>query len=157
MGTAKLYTMGVPTAIIYAIGASLVLIFYGYRWFDKKTNEIPTWPPTINTCPDYLTYVKTLPGSGSGSGCVDMLGVSKNGSLVKVISSDLTGTAALAANKTFLYTSTNILQTKNPAVVLNICNICKEKGITWEGVFDGETCTGVANNAAAATNKGSCK
>lgn len=157
MGTTKLYPMGIPTAIIYAIGASLILIFYGYRWFDKKTNTTSTWPPTINTCPDYLTYVKSLPGTNL-PGCVDMLGVSKVGTLAKVLSSELTGTTALATDKTFLYTSTDIIETKNPAVVLAICTQCKTKGITWEGVFDGDTCTGVANNAAAATaNKGSCK
>ena len=155
MGTAKLYTMGVPTAIIYAIGASLVLIFYGYRWFDKKTNETPTWPPTLNTCPDYLTYITTLPGSGSGSGCVDMLGVSKNGILAKVLSTDLTGTTALAANKTFLATSKSA---KDTTTILQLCNLCKTAGLTWEGIFDGDTCVGAgSNSAASAANKASCK
>lgn len=159
MGVAKLFPMGTSTAIIYAIGVTMVLIFYGYRWFGDSANEASsTWPPTINTCPDYLTYVKTLPGTGSGSGCVDMLGVSKNGILVKVVDSDLTSTAALASNKTFLKTSKDIIGTKNPAVVKAICNLCRTKGLTWEGVFDGDTCTGVATNAAAAANSsgGSC-
>ena len=159
MGVAKLFPMGTSTAIIYAIGVTMVLIFYGYRWFGDSANEASsTWPPTINTCPDYLTYVKTLPGTGSGSGCVDMLGVSKNGMLVQVVDSDLTSTTALASNKTFLKTSKDIIGTKNPAVVKAICNLCRTKGLTWEGVFDGDTCTGVATNAAAAAKSsgGSC-
>jgi len=156
MGTAKLYTMGVPTAIIYAIGATMVLIFYGYRWFDKKTNKTSTWPPTINTCPDYLTYVKSLPGTNL-PGCVDMLGVSKNGTLKKIISTDLNGATALAADRTFLHTSKSIIETTNPAVIKGICQQCDAKGLTWEGVFDGDSCIGVSTNAAAAANKGSCK
>jgi len=159
MGVTKLFPMGTSTAIIYAIGSTMVLIFYGYRWFGDSANEASsTWPPTINTCPDYLTYVKTLPGTGSGSGCVDMLGVSKNSALVKVVNSDLTSTTALASNKTFLFTSKDIIGGKNPAVVKAICNMCRTKGLTWEGVFDGDTCAGVATNAAAAKSSsgGSC-
>ena len=155
MGTAKLYTMGVPTAIIYAIGVTLVLIFYGYRWFSKKTNDTPTWPPTLNTCPDYLTYITTLPGSGSGSGCVDMLGVSKNSTLTKVLSSELTGTTALATNKVFLATSSSV---KDTTTILQLCDLCKTKGLTWEGIFDGDTCIGAGSNSAgSAANKASCK
>lgn len=159
MGVTKLFPMGASTAIIYAIGVTMVLIFYGYRWFGKSANEASsTWPPTINTCPDYLTYVKNLPGTGSGSGCVDILGVSKNGALIKVVDTELTGTTALASGKIFSFTTTDIINEKNPAVVKNICNLCRTKGLTWEGVFDGDTCTGVANNAAAAaaTASGSC-
>jgi hypothetical protein len=147
--------MGVPTAIIYAIGVTMVLIFYGYRWFGKKTDQTPTWPPTLNTCPDYLTYVKTLPGSGSGSGCVDMLGVSKNGILVKVLNSELTGTSALTANKIFSATSKLATDT---TTILQLCNMCKQKGLTWEGIYDGDSCIGAgSNSAASAANKASCK
>ena len=155
VGITKLFPIGTSTAIIYAIGATMVLIFYGYRWFDKNKNKESTWPPRINTCPDYLTYVKSLPGTNN-SGCVDMLGVSKNGMLVKVTNSELSGTAALATNKTFLKTSADIIGELDPQMVKAICNLCRTKGITWEGVFDGDTCTGVATNAMAATKRNSC-
>lgn len=77
MGVTKLYSMGTATAIIYAIGSIMILIFYSYRWFGTDTTSSPTWPPTINTCPDYFTYIASLPGD-SKPGCVDLLGISKN-------------------------------------------------------------------------------
>ena len=29
-----------------------------------------------------------------------------------------------------------------------ICNYCAEKGVTWEGVYDGDTCVGAASSSA---------
>jgi hypothetical protein len=154
MGTTKLYTMGIPTAIIYAIGVTMVLIFYGYRWFDTKTDKTPTWPPTLNTCPDYLTYVKALPGSNAGSGCVDMLGVSVNGTLSKVLNSELAGTTPLASTKIFAATSELATDTTR---ILQLCNLCKTAGLTWEGIYDGDSCVGAgSNSAASAAKKASC-
>ena len=163
MGTAKLYSMGVPTAIIFAIGSALIFIFYGYRWFgtDLK-NKSSTWPPTINTCPDYLTYIKSLPGDNN-PGCVDMLGVSRLG-FAKTIQSDLsvTGTNGLKIGhaKVFPFISKDVLNATSSGIVQSICDQCRSKGLTWEGVFDGDNCVGIANNtatqSASASGSGSC-
>lgn len=151
MGTAKLFSMGPPTAIIYAIGSVMVFIFYGYRWFGANSNKkSDTWPPTLNTCPDYLTYIKTLPGD-SKPGCVDMLGVGTL-TLVKTLESDLTAAGALQSTnqtKVFGFTSADILSGTD---VRLICNRCRTLGITWEGVYDGDGCVGAATNSAAQSN-----
>jgi hypothetical protein len=153
MGVTKLYPMGAPTAIIYAIGVTMVLIFYGYRWFGEGSNTTPsTWPPTINTCPDYFTYIQSLPGD-SLPGCVDMLGVSKNGSIQLTTDTVLSTLSSTSVSNVFPFTSSDVLNAKQASVIQGICNLCNQKGITWEGVYDGDSCTGVSNNATALAAK----
>jgi hypothetical protein len=152
LGVKQLFPMGAPTAIIYGIGAIMVLIFYAYRWFDLSKNAPPLlWPPTINTCPDYLTYISSLPGSTT-PGCVDLLGVSKNGSLQKVLSTDLTASAPLQTTKIFGKTSKDVLGSDSN--IQSICDLCRTKGVTWEGVFDGDNCVALTNKGA--TRNASC-
>jgi hypothetical protein len=159
LGVSKLYTMGTATAIIYAIGSIMILVFYSYRWFGIDTTSSPTWPPTINTCPDYFTYIASLPGD-SKPGCVDLLGVSKNSGIQKSTAAQLGVGGALTStsvDKVFPYTSKDVLKATTSAVVNGICQYCNSKGITWEGVYDGDTCIGVSNNAALKSSaSGSC-
>ena len=150
-GVNILMPMGTSRASIFGVGAVLVSVFYYYRWFSNVTAPVVNWPPVINSCPDYLTLVKQLPGL-TVPGCVDMLGVSTNGGLKPTISSDLTANVALSSNKVFQYTSEDIM--KPPAGgIKSICTLCQQLGITWEGVWDGDVCTGIASsnniNAAA--------
>ena len=74
--------------VIYAIGVSLIMLFFGMRWFGNIPSTSNLWPPTINTCPDYLTYV-VHPTDSTLSGCVDTLGVSANSGFTKITSSNL--------------------------------------------------------------------
>lgn len=142
---------GTSRAAIFGVGAVLVFVFYYYRWFSNKNKPVLYWPPVINSCPDYLTLVKSLPGT-SIPGCVDMLGVSTNGALKAITPKDLTGGNALASDKVFIFTSDDVLSPY--ANVKSVCNMCQQMGLTWEGVWDGDACLGVSRSAtvAAATD-----
>jgi hypothetical protein len=140
----KLYPMGMPRTVIVVIGIVLVTIFYAYRWFGDSGLGSSSWPPTVNMCPDYLTYVPKLPGTQSTHGCVDMLGVSKNGNLQKTLPSDLSSSSAIASNKVITVTSTDVTNATTEQQAQSICNICQRAGITWEGVYDGDVCLAIS-------------
>ena len=83
-GTNKVYSTGQVRGVLFAIGALIILVYFGLRWFGSRIDKPKNWPPVINMCPDYLTYVKGL------RGCVDMLGVTKSPSgLAKARPSEL--------------------------------------------------------------------
>jgi hypothetical protein len=155
-GTNQLFPMGTSTAVIFAVGAVLVFLFYGYRWFGNQSGTLSKWPPTINSCPDYLTYVQSL--SDKKPGCVDLLGVSsKSGMLGKTTVSNIPNLASNTSTFVFPFTSSDILNATDPATVQAICLQCNKMGVTWEGVFDGDTCVGVATSAAAKAAASKCK
>jgi hypothetical protein len=151
MGANKLSSTGAIIATIYTIGVILLSIFFGYRWFTK-TIISKKWPPSINMCPDYLTFVPTVTSLPNG-GCVDLLGVSTNGGLKKIEKSVITGLASTNAN-VFNKTSKDVTAAVTTASMQTICTLCKDKGVTWEGVYDGDVCVGIktidAKNAALA-------
>lgn len=134
--------------VIYVIGVSLIMLFFGMRWFGNIPSTSKLWPPTINMCPDYLTLVRVPSGT---SGCVDTLGVSSNAGFGKIEPSEM---AAPPQTKVFggatPYTSGSVMGTPAsgttagvPATAANvqaICNACSTAGLTWEGVWDGDTC-----------------
>ena len=140
--------------VIYVIGVSLIMLFFGMRWFGNIPSTSKLWPPTINMCPDYLTLVR-VPSGPSGtsvtSGCVDTLGVSINAGFGKIEPSEM---ATPPQTKVFggatPYTSGSVMGTPAsgttagvPATAANvqaICNACSTAGLTWEGVWDGDTC-----------------
>jgi hypothetical protein len=143
-GTNAVYPTGQIRAVIFAIGSALVLFYFGLRWFATPKTAMTQWPPVINMCPDYLTYIRRL--SDNKPGCVDMLGISKNGQLRQTLASDLSGLTSTVTNKVFPYTSDEIntaISGNDRATITAICNSCKNNGITWEGVFDGDSCIGL--------------
>jgi hypothetical protein len=111
----------------------LIFVVYGMRWFgaDGIYNlQTTQWPPAINSCPDYLTGYTIKSPSGDVKGCVDRIGVSRNGGLVLL-------------QKGIVITSPN----DNRFFPLNagetraaLCQRVMTAGLTWEGVTDGETC-----------------
>ena len=147
MGVKILMPMGSQRAIIFGIGAVLIFVFYYYRWFPTGKKTVANWPPNINSCPDYLTYVKNLPGTSPAiSGCVDLLGITSSvGGIAKTASTALspTSTQALLDAQTFLFTSKDVLS-GDVDKVRQICTACRLKGVTWEGVWDGDACIGIA-------------
>ena len=147
MGTTKLYPMGLGRAVIYAIGAAMVFVFFGYRWFSSPEKTSKKWPPTINTCPDFLTFVPTVTGASSvsGGGCVDLIGVTTNSSGLQLINkSKLASISANDTNHLFEFTSADVAAAaNNPTQMQHICTRCQIAGITWEGVWDGDTCGGL--------------
>jgi len=156
-GTNALLPSGTGRAILFGIGSTLLFIFFGFRWFSSSSSssEPKTWPPTINSCPDYLTYVPKNSPTIVSDICVDYLGVSVNGGLGKTNKNDsisyTTNTAFASGAKIFPYTSANI----KGSSVQAICDACATAGITWEGIFDGDSCIGAAaaRKAAAAAGK----
>jgi hypothetical protein len=158
-GTQQLYSMGVGRAVIFAIGAVLTFYFFDQRWFGSQLAIPSTWPPTVNMCPDYLTFIPKINGSKSvsGGGCVDLLGVtSKDAGLVPTKKSELLTITPNDTNRLFEYTSDDVKAAKKVDDLQKICSRCNITGLTWEGVFDGDTCNGIAAMQARANKDSKC-
>uniref|UniRef100_A0A6C0AML4 Uncharacterized protein n=1 Tax=viral metagenome TaxID=1070528 RepID=A0A6C0AML4_9ZZZZ len=162
-GTMKVYSTGQIRGVIFAIGTFLVLLYYGLHWFAVPSNKLSSWPPVINTCPDYLTYVPNiLTNAGSTttqSGCVDMLGVtsgSSASSFNKVLPTQIPRLDATQRTKVFSYTSADVKAATSSEALQPICDACQAAGLTWEGVYDGDSCIGIAKIEAQAAAVEKC-
>lgn len=126
----------VITAIILAVGFLGISIGFGIRWFTPSGNYTSStgpgsWPPAINVCPDYLSLL-TLNGVKV---CVDPLGVSVSKDGISPLKK-WTGGANTGTDFIFdLY-----LNQSGQARVDALCAQCTLKGLTWEGVYDGNAC-----------------
>jgi hypothetical protein len=124
----KIYTAG-----ILGVGFLTISILYGMYMFTPSGEIVSSvkpgpWPPTINVCPDFLSLI-TLNGVAV---CVDPIGVSnQSNGLKKWNNSGNTGTD---------YVFDLSLNLSNQGRIDALCNQCRTKGLTWEGVFDGTTC-----------------
>ena len=163
-GTSQVYATGQVRGVIFAIGAALVLISYGQRWFSVQNNTATIWPPVINTCPDYLTFVPNIPTTAGSSttvpGCVDMLGVSVSSNsanaFIKVFPTSISTLDATMTSKVFTYTSADVRAATSAGSLQPICDACQSAGLTWEGVYDGDNCTGVGKVEARAVAAQKC-
>lgn len=153
VGSNQLYSFGMGTATIYAIGSTLIFVLFGYRWFSKPVASI-TWPPNINMCPDYLTFVKTIAGLPNG-GCVDTLGVSTGG-FSKIEPSAISSVAKTDRLKVFEYTAKDVSKATTSEALQEICTRCYNAGLTWEGVFDGDTCVAIKTVDAKSAALANC-
>ena len=152
----KLYPMGTERAVIVAIGFTMVLYFYSLRWFGADpANDKNVWPPHINTCPDYLTYIPPNQFGLSKGGCVDMIGVSTNGSFPK-ITNEIEQRNTITSTKVFGGSAAPITSANITDVKL-ACNACQQAGLTWEGIYDGDTCgsSKYESNSGSASSSGS--
>jgi len=127
----KMYIAG----IIASIGLLILFILFGIQLYTVEGNYATsstnmTWPPSINTCPDFLSLYKI---NGTYS-CVDTAGVSTNGRLTKFVPLTEAGTNPdPSAEQLFnLFLSDTDENRKN-----SIKTECINKGVTWEGVYDG--------------------
>jgi hypothetical protein len=119
------------SAGLLGIGFLIISIVYGLYMFtasgDLKTQTSPgPWPPTINVCPDYLSLI-TVSGQPK---CIDPIGVSTNPSALR----KWTGTGGDTFDLRTDLTGKNRID--------RLCDDCREKGLTWEGVWDGSACLG---------------
>lgn len=124
--------------ILFLIGSLVVFGVFGLKWFSAGSAfaETPvTWPPTINSCPDYLVYYgrKMADGTTQAS-CIDLIGVSKNGAL-KVFPK---GSQAPTDND--YYFSLVTQSSDQPAKNNELCQRAITNGLTWEGITNGESC-----------------
>uniref|UniRef100_A0A6C0JW15 Uncharacterized protein n=1 Tax=viral metagenome TaxID=1070528 RepID=A0A6C0JW15_9ZZZZ len=123
------------SAGLLGAGFLTISILYGMFMFTPSGDinssvKAGPWPPTINVCPDFLSLI-TLNGTAV---CVDPIGVSmQNGAngLKKWNNSGNTGTD-------YVFDLSLNLSGQNRMTAL--CDQCRSKGLTWEGVFDGSAC-----------------
>jgi hypothetical protein len=126
-------------AILFFVGSFVVFMVFGLKWFSPGStfSETPvSWPPQINTCPDYLVYYnRTMPDGTTQGSCIDLIGVSKNGSL-KVFPKN--SNPAPTDNDYYfsLQTQSNDSSAKNA----ELCQRTISFGLTWEGITNGESC-----------------
>ena len=125
-------------AILYFIGALVILSVFGLKWFSAGSvfSETPVpWPPTINTCPDYLVYYgRKMPDGSTQQTCIDTIGVSRNGAL-KIFPKD--GAAPLTNDFYFSLSTTSSDPVKKNQ---ELCQKAITAGLTWEGITNGESC-----------------
>lgn len=158
-GSSKLSPFGTGRTIIYAIGGALIFMYFGFRWFSNNKQKSKVWPPVINMCPDYLTYragTHNNNGTTSSDGCVDLLGVSSNGTFKKITKNDIS-TATSTNHTLFKYTNKDITPSTSVETLQTICNYCKTEGLTWEGVFDGDICSAIATVSATGSDENVCR
>lgn len=132
-------------AVIFIIGVLLVLVYYGLRWFSgeslKVKNDSGTWPPQMNLCPDLLTLTTRTVGSTKSRVCIDMIGIARQGGTgIKKFTE-----ASDINNLDFIF---NLHQDKSGAARLAaLCQECRTKQVTWEGVYDGIGCVTPSSRA----------
>ena len=142
-GTRTVYEVDKTRGTVFAICAFFVLMYYGVRWFGtSKMSVSKNWPPVINMCPDYLTYVKRI------SGCVDMSGIT--------LPSELGSVQRANTQKVFEFTSEDVKDAKDVDTLTKICDRCQTAGVTWEGVWDGDVCVGISKHEGDAARKERC-
>ena len=140
-GGATLYRMGMTLgAALFVLGAGFLIVTFGLRWFAGEksllSDAIVQWPPVMNTCPDFLTYYKRKKTGGSSEDvCIDTIGVSKNGAMLKPFP---TSGPAPDDDKYFFSLKT----TASDAAGRNkeLCQRAMLYGLTWEGITNGESC-----------------
>jgi hypothetical protein len=139
-------------AFLFFVGSAIVLTFYGLRWFTgdalKQTRyESKNWPPFVNACPDFLSLSeRTVPGTSKKEKiCVDLIGVSQAGISKLIDPTNVT-------NDNYIFKLHE--DKKGAARMRALCQECKEKKVTWEGVYDGYQCvaTGAVPNSDGSTD-----
>lgn len=126
-------------AFLYFVGSILILTFYGLRWFTGDSLKVSrydtkSWPPFVNTCPDFLSvYERPIAGTNKKEKiCVDLIGVAEGG-IQKLVD------PANVANDNFVFKLH--MDKKGASRIKALCQECKLKKVTWEGVYDGVSCT----------------
>ena len=154
-GTTTLFQSGrVLAALLFLVGAILLFIFYGLRWFEgsKASGDTGPWPPIVNTCPDYLTFFKRTKADGTKQNtCIDTLGIAKKAGALAVWPAGTSADSAPVDEKYYFNLDFGI--SSIPDLNQARCEAAIQAGLTWEGYTDGEVCTykGAANTATGGT------
>jgi hypothetical protein len=131
-GTFFFYESGSQlTGVIYFLGSIIAGIFFGFRWFaPNQGNTAPgSWPPSINYCPDFMSIATV----NNTKACIDTVGVATQGG---ISTSDGTKTEDKYIFDLYLDKSG-----QDRATLL--CNQAKDLQVTWEGVWNGTSCSNV--------------
>jgi hypothetical protein len=153
-GSYKLYGMGMISAGIFFIGSLITCIIFGIKWFNNSDSLFSvapvSWPPTINTCPDYLMYYgRKLSDGTTQDTCIDTIGVSRNGSL------KLFPTGRDAPTSDDYYFSLLTKSSDPSAKNAELCQRAITNGLTWEGITNGESCIAPGGGTVAPASGGS--
>lgn len=123
-------------AIIASIGLIILFVLFGIQIYTVQGDYVTsptsmTWPPSINTCPDFLSLYKV----GGTYYCVDTVGVSKKPEQLEKFNPNNPITSPGTPQDKHLF---NIFPLESDADrKKNIKNECIRTGVTWEGVYDG--------------------
>lgn len=140
---------------LFLIGGILLFTYYGVRWFQSNSltptkYSSKTWPPVINTCPDFLTLNARNVGGKQQRVCIDLDGVSNSGMR------KFTDPVQIN-NENYIFNLHDNL--KGAARLKAICQECRNKRVTWEGVYDGVSCSAdaIPNARGSVDTRRSCK
>jgi len=130
-------------SFLFFVGVLTIFIVFGIKWFSPGSvfSKTPvSWPPTINTCPDYLVhYGRLMPDGTKQDTCIDLIGVNRsNGALFPWSQDDSTSNPPSNPNKYFPFTY-KAGMSQNQLKVL--CDSAQQLGLTWEGITNGESCS----------------
>jgi hypothetical protein len=126
----------------------IMFILFGVQKYNgdgtyRDAVNVVDWPPSINYCPDYLSLFTTSDGTQV---CVDTVGVASSNTgnaMQKFVPSD--SATQPTGNQIFnLYLKTSDYPTgksleKDEDRKSLIVDQCKERKVTWEGIWDGIT------------------
>ena len=123
----------VIAAVAILILFILIFTFFGLRWFkygvaSNSMNADATYPPVINTCPDYMSLTKK--SDGTTDACIDTVGL---GTQISTWTKGTTPTTA-TTNHYFEYIYKPGM---SKAEINGLRGHANGKGLTWEGVTDG--------------------
>jgi hypothetical protein len=152
-GTVALMRGGRSVAgIIYLIGAILIFVFFGLRWFVYSTPkwQPKSWPPNINTCPDFLVFMQADLNGTPQDTCIDVQGVSTKPDVLKCWPKDGRN-PLISTDPGFYFNKTKILASVDASNPVNVrralANAAIEAGVSWEGICDGLEPTGFDNGS----------
>ena len=139
-------------AVLFLIGALITFSVFGLKWFSPGSTFSGTpvsWPPQINSCPDYLVYYGRKMGDGTTkASCIDLIGVSKNGAL-KIFPKGNT-----PPTTEDYYFSLQTQSSDTAAKNAELCQRAMAFGLTWEGITNGESCITPAGPVAPSSGGG---
>ena len=123
-------------ALTFLVGAITVFVIFGLRWFKYGGNPLisSAWPPVINTCPDYLVYYERMTPTGKVPTCIDTTGVSTKADVMAKWTSE----GPVPTDDKYFF-SLNWTKT-GIDLLAEKCQRAIEKGLTWEGISNGESC-----------------
>jgi hypothetical protein len=138
-------------AVLFCMGGLAIFVIFGLKWFSPGSVFAKTpvpWPPTINTCPDYLVYYGRNINGVKENSCIDLIGVSKNGGLKVFPKEALNDTTKVPTDGNYYFslkTDSSDINAKNK----ELCTRAITSGLTWEGITNGESCTTLSGDGVA--------
>ena len=135
-GTVTLFRMNrALSASAFLVLSILIFVFFGLRWFVYATGDVSKWPPVVNTCPDYLTSYQRTIGNQQVKSCIDLVGVSTNGSLKQFPSSGIAPT-----DNSFFFPMCVDPSARVTDSIDKLCSYTRNAGLSWDGIINGQAC-----------------